>query len=510
MGYRPVSIKFLLAALTIIALMGLTRTDAAAELAIVNGWFVHNGKVVWGYAQHNGWWRKGQRPNLTRNAAGEIGPNRTEDLELLTDNMLQWGCPGFEHNFGLWYDRRRDTHDTAKRGDANVVGPFLEMPWQRSSQGAAWDGLPQYDLTRFNPWYFDRLTEFARLSDRKGTLLLHNFYMQHALLEINPHYVDFPWREVNSIQQTGMPDTIPAASAFYDTTNTALLELHRLYIRHCLDKLGGYDNVIHFLSEEYTGPSSFVRFWARTVSDWEKENGRQVKLALSATKDVMDEILADPDLKDRFEVIDLRYWWYKQDGSLVAPPGGENVPGRYMGQINATSPEQIHRQVRQYRTLYPGKAIIHSYEASRQGTWAFLMAGGSLLIRRLQYIGASDPYRYIQPSDTRAVKPLYDFINTQLAAKLQSMIPLDIVSGESQSVWCIGKPGASYLLYSMHGGRLKVDLRGTTGRFNASWIDPRNGKLTPLTPSDTIEAGKILTFDTPDSEDWALWIKAVE
>ncbi len=74
---------------------------------------------------------------------------------------------------------------------------------------------------------------------------------------------------------------------------------------------------------------------------------------MSTTKDVIDKILADPDLKDRFEVVDLRYWWDKQDGSLVAPPGGENVPGRYTGQVNATSPEQIHSQVRQYRILYP-------------------------------------------------------------------------------------------------------------------------------------------------------------
>ncbi len=510
MAYRSVPTKFLLMVLVVIALMSLSGTDARAELSIVNGWFVHNGKALWGYAQHNGWWRKGQRPNLTRNAGSEIGPNRTEDLELLTDNMLRWGYPGFEHNFGLWYDRRRDTHDTAKRSDDKVVGPFLEMPWQRSNQGSAWDGLPQYDLTRFNPWYFDRLTEFARLGDRKGTLLLHNFYMQHALLEINSHYVDFPWREVNCIQQTGMPDTIPAASAFYDTTNIALMELHRLYIRHCLDKLGGYDNVIHFLSEEYTGPSSFVRFWAGTVTDWEKENGRSVKLALSATMDVTEEILADPGLRDRFEVIDLRYWWYRQDGSLVAPPGGENVPGRYRGLIHSTSPEKIYSQVRRYRDLYPGKALIHEYEASRQGTWAFLMAGGSILIRRLEYIGASDPYRYIQPSGSGTVKPLYDFINTHLAVELHSMKPLDIVSGDSLSVWCIGEFDKNYLCYAMQGGIFTVDLRGTNENYTASWVSPRNGDFLQLRPDDTIEAGKICSVNTPDERDWALWIRKAD
>ena len=49
-------------------------------VAVQNGWYVHDGRAIWGYAQHNGWLRAGQRANLTRNAPGQIGPNRTEEL----------------------------------------------------------------------------------------------------------------------------------------------------------------------------------------------------------------------------------------------------------------------------------------------------------------------------------------------------------------------------------------------------------------------------------------------
>ena len=89
---------------------GHRSAGGTTGLNVQNGWYVHNGEVVWGFCQHNGWWREGQRPNLARNAPGEIGPNRTEDLERLTDAMLRFGYPGFEHNFGLWFDRRRDSH----------------------------------------------------------------------------------------------------------------------------------------------------------------------------------------------------------------------------------------------------------------------------------------------------------------------------------------------------------------------------------------------------------------
>ena len=100
---------------------GRRSAKSATGLTVQNGWYVHNGKVVWGFCQHNGWWREGQRPNLARNALGEIGPNRTEDLDRLTDAMLRFGYPGFEHNFGLWYDRRRDAHDQSRRNDDRVV-----------------------------------------------------------------------------------------------------------------------------------------------------------------------------------------------------------------------------------------------------------------------------------------------------------------------------------------------------------------------------------------------------
>ncbi len=193
----------------------------------------------------------------------------------------------------MWYDRRRDAHDVQRRGDGNVVGPFLEMPWGRSKQGQAWDGLPLYDLSTFNPWYFARIKEFADLCDRKGCILVFNFYNQHNLLETQAHYCDFPWRPVNCIQATDLPDTTPAAHAFYDTTHRLRRELHRQYITHCLDNLRDNRNVVFLTSLEYTGPLAFLQFWLETILEWERQSGRKVHIGLGATRDVVDAVLQD-------------------------------------------------------------------------------------------------------------------------------------------------------------------------------------------------------------------------
>ena len=481
------------------------QTRHTAGLVVENGWYVQGGRVIWGYGQHNGWWRTGQRPNLTRHAPGEIGPNRTEDLAKLTAAMLRFGYPGFEHNYGLWYDRRRDARDTAKRTDANVVAPFLEQPWVRSGQGTAWDGLAKYDLTKFNDWYFQRLKQFADLCDRQGTILFFNFYMQHTLLENQAHYADFPWRPANCIQPTKMPDRIPAANAFYDVSNSLHRKLHETYIRKCLDVLGRNSNVVFLGSEEFTGPQSFMQFWLDTVLAWETKTGRRVHVGLGATKDVVDAVLAKPKYAARVSTVDLRYWWYQPDGKLSAPRGGQAVAGRYTGGVEKTTAEQFYRQIKEYRLKYPQKALLHGIPGTRQHAWAALMAGGSMLIGQLPYPDLKDPRQYISPARCLAIQATYDFIRRHLSASLPAMKPSDFVRNDSKTTWCLADSGRTYLVYTLGGGRIRLDLSMAQEDLQAKWLDPRTGKLTDAN-GGSVAPGALTTFKTPDNRDWALWL----
>lgn len=494
-----------------VSLLG-ARCGAADGLAVTNGWLTHEGRAVWGWVQHNGWWRAGQRANITRRSVGDpewdVRPNRTEDLDKLTDWMLEYGVPGFEHNYGLWYDRRRDAHDDVRRQDPGVVPPFLEQPWARSDEGAAYDGLPLYDLTRYNDWYFDRLDRFAALCDAKGTVLLHKYYMQHALLEIPAHYVDFPWRTGNCVQRTDMPETIPAANAFYDVTHPVRRELHRAYIRRCLETLGPHTNVIHMLSQEYTGPRAFVEFWMDTIAEWERETGNDVLVALGATRDVQDAIMAQPERAARVDVLDLRYWWLRADGTLYAPAGGEELPGRAFeagfGQSEESSPEMIRRKILSVRDRHPGKAIVDALAQDRQQSWAFLMGGGSMLVAgQICYPEAVDPPDYVRPAGVEAILPTYRFLRDNLATVLPTMQPADIVPDGSDDAWCL-RSDSHYLVYALRGGTFRLDLREAPIELTAHWLDPRTGELRAA----EARGEAIAEFTAPDDRDWALWLRA--
>jgi hypothetical protein len=260
------------------------------------------------------------------------GNGLTDDLDSITECDGKWNTKILDHNYGLWYDRRRDDHERIRRMDGEVWAPFYELPFARSGQGLAWDGLSKYDLTKYNLWYWDRLKQFADLADQKGLVLIHENYFQHNIIEAGAHYADFPWRTANNINNTGFPEPVPyagdkrifMAEQFYDISNPQRRKIHAAYIRKCLDNFKD-NGVIQLIGAEFTGPLHFVQFWIDTIKEWEKETGKHPIIGLSVTKDVQDAILADPARSSVVDLIDIRYWHYQADGTAYAPLGGQNL-----------------------------------------------------------------------------------------------------------------------------------------------------------------------------------------
>ena len=279
--------------------------------------------------------------------------------------MAQRGQVALDHHYGLWYDLRRDDHERVRRMTGDVIPPFFEQPFARSGQGTAWDGLSKYDLTKFNPWYWSRLKEFADVCDERGLVLFNENYFQHNIIEAGAHWVDCPWRTANNINGTGFPEPPPfagdkrifMAEQFYDVSDPVRRALHRGFIRQSLDNFTNNANVIQFTSAEFTGPKRFIEFWLDTIGDWEHETGRKALVALSAPKDVQDAILADPKRSALVDVIDFKYWW-NTDKGLFAPNGGQNLaPRQFERQWKGGRPNDANlaQMAAEYRQKFPAR-----------------------------------------------------------------------------------------------------------------------------------------------------------
>ncbi|MDR3367344.1 MAG: DUF6298 domain-containing protein, partial [Prevotellaceae bacterium] len=468
------------------ARVGEKATQAPqGALELVSGKLVRSGALVVGGRMSVPYWSgstkpgfvKTARPHVTRYVPGRTGLGYTDDLDALTDGMLAKNIVGIEHHYGLWYDRRRDDHERVRRMDGEVWPPFYEQPFARSGKGVAWDGLSKYDLAKYNYWYWLRLKQLADLADKKGLLLVQQHYFQHNIIEAGAHWADSPWRTANNISGTGFPEPPPyagdkrifMAEQFYDTAHPARRALHVAYIRKCLDNFAGNSSVLHLISGEFTGPLSFVQLWLDVIAAWEKETGRSVLVGLSATKDVQDAILSDSLRAPVVDVIDIRYWWYRQNGEAYAPQGGLNLAPRQHARLLKPSPAsfaQVYRAVAEYREKFPGKAVVIS-EQGNQHAWAELMAGGSLApvpVRDAQFLTAA-----------AAMQPLKSAANPTLYS-----------------------PATGYIVY-VDAESVTLDLSKQSGKYRAIWIDAKSGSRLSGKKTETLAAGKTLTLKNPQS-----------
>jgi hypothetical protein len=459
----------------------------AQPFALESGWLTISNNLLIGDRVNQTWWRghiipsrAGQYgPHITRFVPGRIGRGFTEDLPALADEMAATGKPLLVHHWGLWYDERRQDHEMVRRLDADVWPPFYEQAWARSGTGRAWDGLSKYDLTRYNPWYFSRLHQFADLAQQHGLVLENLMYFQHNIIEAGAHWVDTPWRPANALQNLGFPEPPPfkdrkrifMADAFYDVTIPARREFHRAFIRESLDNLADQPNVIHALGEEFTGPLPFVQFWLDTIAEWEHDTGKHPLIALSCTKDVQDAILADPERAKLVSIIEMKYWWPTADGKLFDPKGGQSLAPRqqlreWKGSKTRSEPGTA-QQVRDYRRRFPDKAILCAYE--KTDGWAILSAGGSL----------------------PAIPPTTD---ARLLAALPKMHPFEPATALADNQWALADPGLSYLVYSMSNSTIRLDFAADSNTFTVSWIDPATGRVTD---GQTVTGGGVREFRSP-------------
>ena len=461
------------------------------RVSIIDGRLVMGGELLVGKKLDVPWWSGKLRtsylakslPHITRFVPGREGLGVTDRIDSVINYMKVNNYLVIDHNYGLWYDRRRDDHERVRRLNGDVWGPFYEQPFKRSGQGTAWEGLSKYDLTQPNAWYWARLKEFAGKAEQEGLLLFHENYFQHNILEAGAHWVDCPWRTVNNINRTDFPEPVPfagdkrifMAEMFYDINHPVRRELHRQYIRKCLDNFADCSNVVQLISAEFTGPLHFVQFWLDEIAAWEKETGKHALVALSTTKDVQDAILTDAKRASVVDIIDIRYWHYKTDG-IYAPGGGKNMaPRQHMRKMKAgkITFSEAYKAVEEYRTKYPDKAVTYYAQNYPAMAWAVLMAGGSC------------------PSI---------FVHDETF--LSDVAKMKVEKTDTDTYKKLVKSDTGAIVYSQSPGEISVFV--DDGKYSLKYIDPSSGTVEVLNKSFKISGLYVLKI--PEGKEGVYWI----
>ena len=468
----------------------------APKMSITNGWLVRGNTILEGKHFEAPWWngnvkpdylKSTAKPDITRWVPGRTGTGLTDNLEDVAAWMQKDNIIVLEHNYGLWYERRRDDHERIRRMDGDVWPPFYELPFQRSGKELAWDGLSKYDLTKYNTWYWSRLKQFANIADEKGLVLFHNNFFQHNIIEAGAHYADFPWRTANNINSTGFPEPVNyagdkrqfMAEQFYDETEPTRRKLLIAYINKCMDNFADNNGVIQSISAEFTGPLHFMQFWVETVKQWELTHKKKEIICLGATKDVQDAILTDPAKASVIDAIDIRYWYYEGNGKLYAPQGGQSLAPRQQERIykpKAPTFEDVYHAVHEYKEKYPAKAVLYSADAYDHFGWAVFIAGGSLPAL---------------PATT----------DKQFLTAASAMQSVDL-PGSPKDQWALGNVAKGYIVYS-NTNSIHLNL-AANATYKAKWINSKTGEVLP--DEQQIKGSSNTEIKSPGTGEAILWL----
>jgi len=173
------------------------------------------------------------------------------------------------HNFiRLW----RWEQFQSQAATANFHLCMTPQPWLRTGPGLATDGKPKFDLSQFDPLYFERLRDRVSAAGKEGiyvSVMLFDGFGLH--LSQAPDHVEghpfFAANNVNDIALTSINEyqVLPLAPA--------VQALQEAYIRKVIDTLADLPNVLYEVANESVGGGHVDRAFADVlglseISSW--------------------------------------------------------------------------------------------------------------------------------------------------------------------------------------------------------------------------------------------------
>lgn len=93
------------------------------------------------------------------------------------------------------------------------------------------------------------------------------------------------------------------------------------------------------------------------------------------------------------------------------------------------------------------------------------------------------------------------------AATRAATRPADLLRSNQDTSWCMARPGEMYIVYSMVGRAVQLDLSEATGSYSVTWIDQSGG---PAPASrQTVSGRQVVTLGPPVTlagKPWVAWL----
>ena len=242
-----------------------------------------------------------------------------------------------------------------------------------------------------------------------------------------------------------------------------------------------------------SGSLAFVRFWLDTIAEWQAEHATQLFIALEVPKAQMDAILDDAVRGPMITAVDFHHWVYRPDGALFAIRGDLDRAPREQRPDIATP----HELEALKATLGPAALDQRDFLTGPEFQSLFdTLWASSKPMRYRAWRRSRNRYPTLvilreddYPDMTRAVERVVP------RAVRERLRPVDLVRTPRETAWATAAPGDEYVVYSMSGEPVTLDLAADDGRYAVTWI--LGGTASGRRNATRVTGGGIVTLTPP-------------
>jgi hypothetical protein len=421
------------------------------------------GSHTWNNFQDGGWAAEGSGAHWT-NAGKDF------DFEGYLKFLRQ-----HHHNFiRLW-----TPENAADIGHAKPVEPVAFM---RTGPGNALDGRPQFDVTRLDRAYFDRLRARVIAAGDQGiyvSIMLFDIWGLGGYGNLDS-WKGHPFHASNNVNGiNGDPNGDGKGLECHTLAIPALNAAQDAYVRKVVDTVNDLDNVLYEIDNEGAGESKDWQYrLVKLIKEYEARKPKQHPVGLTSISAGTNDVL------------------FKSDADWVSPFTMEPVAGQ--DYVN-DAPAETGDKVVIIDTDHLSNNIQTQNRATHVWVWKSFARGlNPIYMDQLTEQGAPaccpiSPYA----DDVR--NAMGHARNYAEKMDLAAMTPQTRLSSTG---YCLARAGSEYLVYQPKCGEFTVEL--PAGTYAVEWFDPATGRASA---GGNVTGGAKRQFIPPFDGDAVLYLK---
>lgn len=416
-------------------------------------------------------------PTLLITSAEHYGAvlNRDFDYEAYLETMAEEGM-NYTRIFVGSYVEIPGSFGIESNTLAPATGRFL-APWKRTEEAGLYEDEKKFDLSQWEPAYFERLNDFVTQADERGIIVEVTFFCAT--------YQDTYW-ERNPFNPENNVNNLPAVDRQQSNTlaNGSLTDYQKQLVNKVVTELNGFDNVFYEIQNEpwSDDPQEAMRTlktldpeglgwpkWAHTASEASLEWQRTIAEQIAATERQLPKkhLIAQNYCNFRhsleavdstIDILNFHYAWpeavkmnYAWDRPISFDESG------FAGQSDTTYLRQA------WQFILAGGSILNNldysfYVGHEDGTGENSAPGGgsTALRRQLNYL-----HRFMDSLTYVRMQPDYS----------------TVVHAPGVDVQCLSEAGKQYAIFLSGTATDWIKLDLPSGSYRYEFVSPYSGEV---------------------------------